>query len=79
MSGKIYVVPLHRQEAEITANCYGNGCGRGIFGAILDEYLGPLVPCKQETCPHLEKQTDEPIGQDGDGNDVYLRKLKAVA
>lgn len=37
--------------------------------------LGALVPCAQEVCPHLRKQTDEPIWKDGEGRDVYLRLL----
>ena len=76
--GKLYGVVLRLQEPEITANCYGNGCGRGIFAALFDDDLGALVPCAQEECPHLEKQMDEPLWKDGEGRDVYLRRLKSL-
>ena len=72
---KIYGVVLRLQEPEITARCYGKECGRGIFAALFDDDLGALVPCAQEECPHLEKQTDEPLWKDGEGRDVYLRRL----
>ena len=76
--GKLYGVVLRLQDPEITANCYGNGCGRGIFAALFDDDLGALVPCAQEECPHLEKQMDEPLWKDGEGRDVYLRRLKSL-
>jgi len=72
---KIFAVVLRTQEPEITARCYGKECGRGIFAMMHDEDLGALVPCAQEVCPHLRKQTDEPIWKDGEGRDVYLRLL----
>jgi len=72
---KIFGVVLRLQEAEITARCYGKECGRGIFAALFDDDLGALVPCAQEECPYLEKQTDEPLWKDGEGRDVYLRRL----
>lgn len=75
---KIYGVVLRLQEPEITANCYGNGCGRGIFAALFDDDLGALVPCAQEECPHLDKQMDEPLWKDGEGRDVYLRRLRTL-
>lgn len=76
--GKLYGVVLRLQEPEITANCYGKGCGRGIFAALFDDDLGALVPCAQEECPHLDKQMDEPLWKDGQGRDVYLRRLKSL-
>lgn len=75
--GKLFGVVLRLQEPEITANCYGSGCGRGIFALLFDDDLGALVPCAQEECPHLDKQTDEPLWKDGEGRDVYLRRLLA--
>lgn len=72
---KVFGVVLRLQEPEITARCYGKECGRGIFAALFDDDLGALVPCLQEECPFLEKQTGEPLWKDGEGRDVYLRRL----
>lgn len=72
MMGRMFAVVMGLQEAEITANCYGSGCGCGILAALVDEDLGVLVPCAQEQCPHLAKQMDEPLWKDGEGRDVYL-------
>lgn len=77
--GKIYGVVLRLQEPEITARCYGKDCGRGIFAALFYDDIGALVPCAQEECPFLEKQTDEPLWKDGEGRDVYLRRLVPLA
>lgn len=46
--------------------------------ALFDDDLGALVPCAQEECPHLDKQMDEPLWKDGQGRDVYLRRLKSL-
>lgn len=70
----MYVVVLSLQEPEITAHCFGD-CGRGILMVTHDPDIGALVPCRQEECPHLDKQTTEPIWKDGVGRDVYLRRL----
>lgn len=78
MGTRIFGVVLRLQEPEITANCYGRGCGRGIFAALFDDDLGALVPCAQEECPHLDKQTDEALWKDAEGRDVFLRRLKAL-
>lgn len=70
----MYVMALSLQEPEITAHCFGD-CGRGILAPMFDRDLGALVPCSQEECPHLDKQTTEPIWKDSGGRDVYLRRL----
>lgn len=74
-ASKMFAVVFRLQEPEITARCYGKECGRGIFAALFDDDLGALVPCAQEVCPFLDKQTDEPLWEDGEGRDVYLRRL----
>jgi len=75
---KVFGVVLRLQEPEITARCYGKECGRGIFAAMFTPELGALVPCLQEECPFLEKQMDEPLWIDGEGRDVYLRRLTTL-
>jgi hypothetical protein len=73
--GKMFAVVINLQEPEITARCYGMECGRGIFSTLFDDSLGALVLCAHEACPHLDKQTDEPLWKDGEGRDVYLRRM----
>ncbi len=75
---KLFAVVLRLQEPEISARCYGKDCGRGILAVMTDDDLGALVPCAQDVCPYLEKQTDEPLWKDGRGNDVYLRRLTPI-
>lgn len=75
MATKIFGIVLRLQEPEITARCYGALCGRGIFAALFDEDLGALVPCAQETCPFLDKETPEPLWKDAEGRDVHLRRM----
>ena len=75
---KLFAVVLRLQEPEISARCYGKDCGRGILDVMTDDDLGALVPCAQDVCPYLEKQTDEPLWKDGRGNDVYLRRLTPI-
>jgi hypothetical protein len=70
----MYVVVVSRQEPEITSHCFGD-CGRGILMVMSDPDLGAIEPCRQEECPHLDKQTAVPLWNDINGRDVYLRRL----
>lgn len=75
MGKPIYALVLRLQEPEITAHCFGD-CGRGILSGLMDDDLGPLIPCAHEQCPHLEAQMDEPLWTDPqEGRPVYLRRL----
>jgi|JI7StandDraft_1071085.scaffolds.fasta_scaffold189806_3 hypothetical protein len=76
---KLFAVVLRLQEPEITARCYGKDCGRGILAGMFHDDLGALVPCAQEVCPYLDKQTDDPLWKDSNRNDVYLRRLTPLA
>ena len=71
----LYAVVFPRQQAQITAWCWGS-CGHGIVGAV---DLGPCaaVCCREEECPHLDKQMDMAMGAVG-GEPVVLRKLLDV-
>jgi hypothetical protein len=75
MSEKIYGIIFPFQKAQISAWCWGS-CGYGQIGAI---DIGPVhvIVCRQETCPHLDKQMDEPMAEFM-GDDLYLRKLEDV-
>jgi hypothetical protein len=69
------VCGIKEQRELIKTHCFGD-CGKIIIGAILDDTLGELGICREVTCPHLDKQMDEPIGADNDGEQITLRKLK---
>jgi hypothetical protein len=74
------------QEPQIKAHCFGD-CGKiSMAGALMDEELGGIFVCRQEVCPHVDKQMDEPLGtttfhhERGDTTyDVYLRTIKPLA
>lgn len=72
----IYLILFPHQKAQIEAWCWGPGCGKGIVSAV---DIGPsaTVVCREESCPYLDRQMDEPLG-DLDGEPCYLRKLKEV-
>lgn len=74
---KLWAVPFPIQKDQISAWCWGSGCGKGRIGAI---DLGGLsaVPCVEASCPFLDKEMDEPMGTLDDGSDVYLRKLRDI-
>lgn len=73
---KIYGVLVSIQEAQIKQHCLGD-CGQAIIGALFDEQLGEILPCRTDVCPHLDRQMNEPIGTlASDGSELYIRKLK---
>jgi hypothetical protein len=66
------------QAEQISAWCWGSGCGKGLAGAInLGDGLPLVVPCNEPDCPYLDKQMDEPVGE-SEGRPLYLRKLREV-
>lgn len=75
---KMFAMVLMIQEDLITKHCFGD-CGKAIIGGLVDDELGPLVPCRQEVCPH-EDATMElgELENDGAAYAVTLRKLKAT-
>ncbi len=70
MSKPLYAIPLGPQPF-IPDLCWGS-CGKGQVGALTFEGL-ECIPCRQEICPHIERQS-ECVG-DMDGDPVYLRVL----
>ena len=78
--GSIYAV-LYDEPSQtpiVKAVCFGT-CGQIIIGSLtipLDEYVLVALTCRQEDCPALDKQMEEPCGS-VDGEPIYLRKLKA--
>lgn len=74
--GKLFAVVFEMQQAQISAWCWGAGCGGGLCGAIdLGQFTA--VPCRTSPCPHLDREMTEPCGE-VDGEPVYLRKLAEV-
>jgi len=68
------------QEKEIDHYCFGV-CGKITVGGINDDVMGPLCPCRQETCEYEDKRSDI-IGTitdtDGESIDIIIRKLKPI-
>ena len=75
MAVKIFVTVLALQEPEITQRCFGKDCGKGIIALVSHEDLGALMPCAQEICQFIDRQSDEPVWFDGYGREVYLRRM----
>ena len=71
---KLYAIVFEMQKDQIGKWCWGS-CGYGIVGA-LDFGHFTAIGCKQEYCPHLDKQSEEPFVEMDSGAIVYLRKLK---
>ncbi len=73
----LWAVPFPIQEEQIGAWCWGQGCGKGHIGAV---DLGPAtaVVCSEPTCPFVDRQMDEPLGEVEGGRPVFLRKLREV-
>lgn len=61
------------QRPLIEAHCFGD-CGKAIIGAIVDNQIGEIVPCRSETCPHLADELLFPGTVQGE--EITLRKLK---
>lgn len=71
----IYAISSLIQEREVTAHCFGD-CGHAILGVLDDPTIGPLIPCRFEACPWLDKTLE--LGE-VDGEMVVLRKLVDMA
>ncbi len=71
----IYAVLINipSQNEASKKHCFGD-CGKIICAGLDLEELGSSFICRQDKCPYMEKQLDEPIG-DLDGEQIYLRKL----
>ena len=74
---KLWVVPFSIQQEQISAWCWGKGCGKGLIG-VIDLGMYTAVPCREAECPYLDREMDEPMGEDSDGVPVYLRKLREM-
>lgn len=74
---KLYAVPCVPFQPFAADLCWGS-CGKGIVGAI-DIPMGnggiACIACRQDDCPHLDRQMDDSMG-DVNGEPVYLRKLR---
>lgn len=68
------IIAIPEQDKLITKYCFGD-CGKVICAGIDGEVFGPIFPCRQKECPHLDKEIDEPIG-DINGHPLFIRKLK---
>ena len=71
----IYGVSPFIQEKEVTEYCF-NQCKKIMVGAVVDPELGPLCPCKEETCEFEEKHSDV-IGI-LERESICIRKLKSI-
>jgi len=71
----IYAVLINipSQDEASKKHCFGD-CGK-IICAGLNLGFGSSFVCREDKCPHMEKQMDEPVG-DLDGEEIYMRKLK---
>lgn len=70
----LFAVVVGIQSKEISEYCFK--CNHMLLGALRDDILGEMLPCRQELCPHEEKRS-EVIGKCLDG-EVCLRKLKVL-
>ena len=61
------------QHDLIEKYCF-KACGKVLCGAIFDELVGGMWPCRQDTCPY-EDETSEVIGE-VNGETCKIRKLK---
>lgn len=72
----LYLIPFPLQRAQISAWCWGAGCGQGCIGALtLDGHT--FICCNEAACPHVEKQMAEPVGE-YNGRPCIPRKLRKV-
>lgn len=71
-----------KQKPAIEAHCYGD-CGKvSMGGIVVDQLLGALSVCCEQTCPHAEKESPEPYGMTmsfGRPHEVWLRILRVDA
>ena len=78
---KIFLLSFDLQRDEIEAFCF-RACGKVSIGSVsiqLSEGLPEMyfLPCRHPTCPHLEREMDEPSAETKDGQ-FFLRKLKPL-
>jgi hypothetical protein len=80
MMSNLYGLVALAQEELITKHCFGD-CGKiSIGGAVMTNEAGPLWICCEEVCPHLKKQSDEPIGMSQmTGEPIFLRSIQEGA
>lgn len=76
MKNKIFgiVVGIEEQREAFKQHCLGD-CGKAFFAAAIDEQLGEVGICSEISCPYLDKEMDNAIGEI-QGDALYLRKLK---
>ena len=69
---KLYLISFDMQEKAISQHCYGD-CGKAVVGAI-EIYNMAFIPCREDDCPYLVAQMDEPVYSNDD--DYYIRKIQ---
>ena len=70
----IYGVSPSRQDALVTAHCFGD-CGKILCaGTDGGELIGAVFLCAQNDCPHEDRLT--PVLAEINGEEFKLRKLK---
>ena len=70
------VTAIKEQMKLIDSHCFGD-CGKANLFDYVNTEMGPLVLCREQTCPHLKKQLDVPIGETSRRRDlIYLRSIK---
>ena len=77
--GNLYAILYDEptQKPIVEQVCFGS-CGKIIVGQLdipLDGGILVALACRQDACPALDKQMDEPCAS-LNGDPVYLRKLR---
>jgi len=68
----IYAISHRVQCILVEKHCFGD-CGKILVGAIVDPQLGQLYVCREDICPHQERELDF---CEFEGERLILRKLK---
>ena len=74
----LYALMFNHPEQEQLINelCFDR-CGKIIIGWLMDDELGSLAPCREDSCPYEEKRMEfGTINNNGKKETVWLRKLQ---
>lgn len=70
---KLFALPLTNNHKDLIEKYCFRKCGKVLVGGLNLDGL-PCFPCKEEQCPHVDKEMN--YGKSADGKAVYLRKLR---
>lgn len=75
MTKPIYGIAVNAptQKLAVEKHCFGD-CGKITFMFLDDPSTGGLGVCRQETCPHMQKEFPD-YGTTGSGEALTLRVL----